>query len=37
MAMTLARNLDGKPQELQVLHALQQAEAAAVCMALGDG
>ncbi len=36
MAMTLARNLDGKPQELQALHALQQAEAAAVCLALGD-
>ncbi len=36
MAMTLARNLDGKPPELQVLHALQQAEAAAVCLALGD-
>ncbi len=36
MAMTLARNLEGSPEELQVLHALQQAEAAAVCLALGD-
>jgi D-alanyl-D-alanine carboxypeptidase len=36
MAMTLARNADGSPEELQVLHALQQAEAAAVGMAL-DG
>ncbi len=34
MAMTLARNADGSPEELQVLHALQQAEAAAVCLAL---
>lgn len=33
--MTLARNVEGTPQELQVLHALQQAEAAAVCLALG--
>lgn len=35
VAMTLARNAEGTPQELQVLHALQQAEAAAVCLALG--
>ena len=34
VAMTLARNADGTPPELQVLHALQQAEAAAVCLAL---
>jgi D-alanyl-D-alanine carboxypeptidase len=34
MAMNLARNADGKGPELQVLHALQQAEAAAVCAAL---
>lgn len=36
MAMTLARNPDGSPEELQVLDALQRAEAAAVCLAL-DG
>jgi len=36
MAMTLARNADGTPAELQVLDALQRAEAAAVCLAL-DG
>ena len=36
MAMTLARNPSGTPQELQVLHGLQQAEAAAICLAL-DG
>ncbi len=34
MAMTLARNADAKPPQLQVLHAPQQAEAAAVCAAL---
>jgi D-alanyl-D-alanine carboxypeptidase len=36
MAMTLARNLGGTPEELQVLDALQRAEAAAICLAL-DG
>jgi D-alanyl-D-alanine carboxypeptidase len=34
VAMTLGRNVGGTPEQLQVLHALQQAEAAAVCMAL---
>ncbi len=34
VAMTLARNVDGTPEQLQVLHALQQAEAAAVCLAM---
>jgi D-alanyl-D-alanine carboxypeptidase len=34
VAMTLARNTDGTPDELQVLHALQQAEQQAICMAL---
>jgi D-alanyl-D-alanine carboxypeptidase len=34
VAMTLARNLGGTPEELQVLHGLQQAEAAAICLAL---
>ena len=36
VAMTLARNMGGTPEELQVLHGLQQAEAAAICLAL-DG
>jgi hypothetical protein len=36
MSMTLARNAGGTPEELQVLDALQRAEAAAICLAL-DG
>ena len=36
MAMTLARNTSGTPEELQVLDGLQRAEAAAICVAL-DG
>ena len=36
MAMTLARSQSGTPEKLQVLHGLQQAEAAAICLAL-DG
>lgn len=36
VAMTVQRNAEGTPEEVQVLHALQQAEAAAICMAL-DG
>ena len=34
VAMTVQRNAEGTPQELQVLHGLQQAEAAAICLAL---
>jgi D-alanyl-D-alanine carboxypeptidase len=34
VAMTVQRNADGTPQEVQVLHGLQQAEAAAICLAL---
>jgi D-alanyl-D-alanine carboxypeptidase len=36
VSMTLARNADGTPEELQVLGALQQAEQQAICLAL-DG
>ncbi len=35
MTMTLARNADSDPAGLQVLHALQRAELAGVCLALG--
>jgi len=34
VSMNLARNADSTGQDLEVLHALQKAEAAAVCAAL---
>jgi D-alanyl-D-alanine carboxypeptidase len=34
VAMNAQRNAEGTPPELQVLHGLQQAEAAAICLAL---
>lgn len=36
VAITVQRNAEGPPEQLQVLHGLQQAEAAAICLAL-DG
>ncbi|SDZ24132.1 serine hydrolase domain-containing protein [Herbiconiux ginsengi] len=36
MSINLARNLDSTGQDLEVLHALQKAEAAAVCLALAS-
>jgi len=34
VAMTVQRNAEGTPEEVHVLHGLQQAEAAAICLAL---